>query len=140
MGVTQNTSPSIYKHDSFYFQYDTLTDANGTLETANLADTTYTAWKDGAIIGWSGGLNDALTTGTLTLYPTINGTVGSTAFSEVIDNTQQTAQESKEAFTTDFTFNAGDEIGLMWQKDGTVDPETTNLQVHLHVLYSDVRF
>ena len=115
------------------YRYEQLGNANGTLFTAQGTVTEYVMPVGGSIIGYGANLDGTLTTGTLTFAPTINGTASSATFAAgtlVLQHAYQTTQSD----SANLTFNAGDTVGLMWTKAGSVTPTTRNMVGELVVL------
>lgn len=108
-----------------------IANSNGTLTDAALTSNEYIMPVGGSIIGYSVNLDGTLTTGTLTFAATVNGTVASTDFS-VSPLTSQSSYQTMPAETV--RFNAGDSVGLMWTKSGTVAPTTRDAAGLLIVL------
>lgn len=90
----------------------------------------------GSIVGISVAHNAALSTGTITWQPTING-AANTNLTAVTDSANQrktgVINENKVPFT------AGQRIGVSWTKTGTVAPLTTDVAVGLWVQLDEVR-
>lgn len=113
-----------------------VADANGTLETAWGASVKYFRMPQaGYIIGFSATMSGTLNTGTLTFSPVINGVVATGTFSNgtinigTLGNHERTPQ-GKAAFQ----FKAGDNVGLMYNKTGTIEPATNVCDALLIVL------
>lgn len=117
----------------------------GTLGVGNAAGTLYPVPNDsviaeytmpqsGSIVGFSVNLTGTLMTGTLSFTPTKNG-VAMTQFANGTINigTQSTFQrvQSQQGI---YSFNAGDTVGLSFEKTGTVAPTTRNMNALLLIL------
>lgn len=93
----------------------------------------------GSVIGAALRLNGTLTTGSLQVVPTINGSATSPITTPLhSDNTVSVAQKSGR--TTGYTFQAGATIGAVWYKSGTVAPTTRDATVILYVLLESVEY
>jgi len=126
--------------DSLPFFVTDIGDANGTL-FGQATTPLHVAHSRGSIVGFSGTLNGTLTTGTLTLQATINGSLcpafnSSTALVHLYNNGSYFMQPGRKA---NYTFAAGDKIGLIWNKTATVDPTTRDGNFQLVVLYEGVQ-
>lgn len=126
---------------SLDYQRINVPDANGTMYVMEGTLTEQIAAWDGSIIGFTGTLSTALTTGSLVFQPTINGSL-CPAFPDAASiRTNQTKSRFVQAGRQSFyQFVAGDALGVMWQKTGTVNPTTADLQAQLIILYEEVRF
>lgn len=112
-------------------------DAPGTLflSVSNVQRFEYTMPQAGSVIGYSVALDGTLNTGTLQFQPTKNGAVMPNAFTNgkilphVLNGYERTA-----ANQPGFSFAAGDSVGLMFSKTGTVEPITATMLSLLIVL------
>ena len=114
-----------------------VADANGTLRVGNFANIFERRMPaPGAVVGISSVLSGTLTTGTLTFYLTKNGTptTGGTFANGTINISTFGTYERDVAYLPQFTFTAGDQIGIGFSKAGTVAPTTRDLEVTLFVL------
>lgn len=108
---------------ALHFQTTDIADANGTLNSIVAAVDEYVMPVSGSIVGFGVQLNGTLTTGTLTFAPTKNGVALSDSFSDS-PLTVDSAYGTIEAQKIGWSFVAGDSVGLMWTKAGTVAPTT----------------
>lgn len=123
------------------FQATDIADANGTLNTVQATTTEYVMPFAGSIIGVAGALNATLTTGTLTLRTTIDGSLcPDFPDAAALRTNQQRASYSQDAGKANFTFTAGQRIGLAWAKTGTVNPTTADAVAQVYVMLEGVRY
>lgn len=123
---------------ALHFQTTDIADANGTLNSIVAAVDEYVMPVSGSIIGFGAQLNGTLTTGTLTFAPTKNGVALSESFSATL--TADSAYQIRQANDPVWTFNAGESVGLMWTKEGTVAPTTRDAAALLFVLLDPVKY
>ncbi len=125
----------------FKFQLSNFSDTNGTLTTINGDNQTYWIPRKGSIIGVSGSLSAALTTGTLTLTPYIDGSASSIV-AKPFHLSQQAFVEQYEAGTRyrNWKDDAGHSIGLRYTSSDTVNPTTLDGVVIVEVLLEDVNY
>ena len=109
--------------------------ANGTLYTNLASLTDYRMPQGGSVIGFAANMTGTLTTGTLQFYPTKNGSVMTNSFTNGTINIGTLGNHERVfAQQGGFSFNAGDTVGLMLQKTGTIAPTTRDLNALLLVL------
>lgn len=130
--TVQGIAGSIKVPVALPFRLDQLGNANGTMQTAQGTVNEYAMPVGGSVIGYSVNLDGTLTTGTLTFNATKNGALITNSFS----NNPLTVQHAYETDVAQpgLSFNAGDTIGLMWTKAGTVAPTTRNMVALVFVL------
>lgn len=135
IGVTNNVV-------QYVFQLANFSDTNGTLTTTLTDVQNYWIGRKGSIIGVSGSLNAALTTGTLTLTPYIDGSVG-TPVSKAFHTNQRAFVEHYDAFSVPgrrWNDATGHSLGLRYTSSDTVNPTTIDGVVIVEVLLEDVRY
>ena len=118
------------------FQATNIPDAAGTANGVEPTTTEYVMPWAGSVVGISAGLNAALSGGTLTFRPTINGTAN-TGLTVALSGSAQRASANKPADTVNFS--AGQRLGVDWTKSGTVNPTTTDGIIILWVLMTGVK-
>lgn len=112
-------------------------DANGTFATPQ-ADTPYYAMPyRGSVVGAALHLNGTLVTGSIQVAPVINGTAKA-AITAPLHGSAQTVTARKSARMADYSFSAGDRIGAVWQKSGTISPTDRDATLVLFVLLEGV--
>lgn len=112
-------------------------DANGTMRVGNFANIFERRMPSpGAVVGITSQLSGTLTTGTLTFYLTKNGspTTGGTFGQGTVNISTFGTYERDPAYLPQFTFAAGDTIGVGFSKAGTIAPTTRDMEVTLLVL------
>lgn len=122
------------------FEKTDIADADGTLNTNQATTVTHTMPSAGAIVGVSGNMNGTLNTGTLQFQATINGSLcpifgQSTA---LFDHSTTYAYGMQESSRPNMHFTAGQYLGLLLHKSGTVEPVTNDAAVTLWVLLENV--
>jgi hypothetical protein len=138
MSTVQIQTGSTYNLAHFHYYATDIANADGTLlVTADTAEAV--APFAGSIIGMGLHVNGTFTTGTLTPQPTINGSL-CPAFGGTLTISQRTLAVQQSAKKANYTFNAGDRIGLIWNKAGTIAPTTRDAVATLVVLYQEVRY
>ncbi len=118
------------------FQATNIPDAAGVANTVEPTTPEYVMPWAGSIVGISAAQNAALSTGTLTFRPTINGT-GNTGITTALSSSAQRNYTKKPADTVKFA--AGQRLGVDWTKSGTVSATTTDATIILWVLVEGVR-
>lgn len=109
--------------------------ANGTLYTCVNSLLEYRMPQGGSVIGFAANMTGTLTTGTLQFTPTKNGSVMSSSFTNGTINIGTLGNhERAQAQQGGFSFVAGDTVGLMFQKTGTVAPTTRDMNALLLVI------
>ncbi len=131
---------STFNQHTHYFNATNVGNADGTLNTVNADITSYTMPYAGCILGFGASASGTLNTGTLTFRPTITGSLSAPFAGGTLDHSTTNPYFTQSADQQYYRFNAGDRIGLMWNKTGTVEPTTNDLTVGLVVLYEDVRY
>ncbi len=123
------------------FQKTDVTDADGTLVPVLSTALGYVAPYGGSVLGFSGTLSGALTTGSLVFAPTINGSLcPSFPDAASLRTNQQKGYYTSDGRKANLTFNAGDTIGVNWLKTGTINPTTTDVNALLVVLFEQVLY
>lgn len=117
------------------FQATNIPDAAGTANAVEPTTPSYVMPFAGSIVAISAGLNGALSTGTVTFRPTINGTANTSLTTAVANGTQR-SRATKPADAVNFT--AGQYLGVDWTKSGTVSPTTADATIVLWVLVNEV--
>lgn len=138
--AAQTKIGSTYNMLALPFQATNIANGNGTLATVQADSIEYVAPANGSVIGFSAGLNAALSTGTLEFYPTVNGSLMPSFANALVYNNQQRASQQFEARRDNYTFVAGQRIGVEWRKSGTISPTTTDGTFLLLVLLEDVNY
>jgi hypothetical protein len=115
--------------------------ADGTLY-ANLSSlTSYRMPQRGSVIGCSSNMTGTLLTGTLQFTPTKNGTPMTGTFSNGTINIGTLGNDQRVAAQQGiFSFDKGDNIGLMFNKTGSITPTTRDLNALLLVLLDNYDF
>lgn len=118
-----------------------ITDANGTLISNQATTNDYVMPFPGSILGMTSNLNGTLVTGTLNFQAVINGSL-SPAFPDAasVRANQQRGSYTQEAYRSNFIFSAGQRLGLMYQKAGTIAPETRDGNFMLVVLLDKIEY
>jgi hypothetical protein len=119
---------------AFEFQTTDIADAAGTFKALQATSNEYVMPWAGHVVAISAALNGALSTGTLTLRSTINGTA-KTGLTTTLSSTAQTNYATKPQGTVPFA--AGVKLGADWTKSGTVNPTTTDGVVTLFVVFEN---
>lgn len=133
-GVTEYVS-------NLMFAKTNVTDANGTLNTLEGTTLEYVMPYSGSIIGFTASQNAALTTGTLVFQPTINGSLcPALPDAASIRTNQQRSSYTQEAEKANYTFTAGQRLGVMYTASDTINATTTDLACMLVVLLDGVRY
>lgn len=137
--ITQNHVASTKTIEHYQFQLSNFSNTNGTLTTTNGDVQEYWIPRKGSIIGVSGSLSGALTTGTLTITPYIDGSA-SAAVSKEFHANQQAFVEHYDARTQYRTWadDTGHALGLRYTSSDTVNPTTTDGVLIVEVLLEDV--
>ena len=111
-------------------------DATAVPATAN--NNTYAFPWSGHVIGLSVDLNDDVTSGTITLKPTVGGTE-STEIAVQLD-TENTAQYSGVCGREEIPFAANQQIGVVYDSSADLAPETADGNVVLFVVFDEVDY
>lgn len=90
---------------------------------------------DGRVVGIAGRLNAALTAGTITLKVTVDGTEDAT-YTCVISGTEQ-AEMTSDGINGMTEFTADQRLGIVYDSDANVEPNTADLVVDLYVVFDD---
>lgn len=126
---------------SLPFAKTNIADADGTLNTLEATSLEYVMPVAGSIIGFTGALNAALTTGTLVFQPTINGSLcPALPDAASLRTNQQRSSFMQDAAKANYIFSAGQRVGVHWAKTGTIDPTTADAACLLVVLLDNVRY
>jgi hypothetical protein len=115
-----------------FFQTSNIADAAGTANAIEPASTEYVMPYPGSVVAITAALNGALSTGTVTFRPTINGTAVTAFTATALSSSKQRTADSQLADKTHFA--AGDRLGIDWTKSGTVSPTTLDATITLWVL------
>lgn len=115
-----------------------LTNTNGTL-LASADNQTYWIPRRASIIGFSGSLNAALTTGTLTFQATIDGSL-SPAFTAILHTNQTAAYQVLDANKDNFVLRAGQSLGVRYTSSDTVNATTLDGMFIVELLLEDVDY
>ena len=124
------------------FYLSDLANANGTLHTGVTNVLKWTAPASGSIIGYSGYINAALTAGTITVHPTIDGSL-CPAFSTpaaLIVPEHEYGYVVQPARQVLYSFSAGAAIGGEFRASNTLDPETADGSFMILVLLEGVEY
>lgn len=133
-GVTQYVS-------QLAFAKTNVADANGTLNTLEGTTLEYVMPYPGSIIGFSASQNATLTTGTLTFQPTINGSLCPVLPSAAnVTLSAQRSSYTQDAEKANYTFTAGQRVGVHYNASDTINATTTDLACLLVVLLDSVRY
>lgn len=140
--VSQTRIASTKVVTSWPYAFTDFTDANGTMNTVHPTTNEYTAPANGWVIGYSGRLNDDLTTGTLTSHATVNGSLlpGFEDADALLVPEHNYGYQMQDARKDLFGFNAGDRIGMSFRASDDVEPETADGAFLLVVLLEDVEY
>lgn len=135
LGVTHNVIPLI-------FQLSNFSNTNGTLTTSNSDVPNYWIGRKGSIIGVSGSLSAALSGGTLTLTPYIDGSVGEVVSKAFHVNQQAFVEhyDARSAVGRQWNNDNGHSLGLRYTSSDTVTPTTLDGVVIVEVLLEDVNY
>ena len=126
-----------------YIEENIPNTAAGTLNTAAGTAEDYYMSRAGSIIGFSGALNAALTTGTLSFQPMIDGSLCPDFGSDMyIHPNQQRNYITQDARKDNYTFTAGQRIAVKWNKVGSdaIAGTTTDGAFQLEILLEDVLY
>lgn len=142
MGNVAQTSIALtFEAAKLPFQLTNAVQANGTLTTGQTGVTSWVADAPGSIVGWSGGLNETIVTGTIKAHATINGSLcpvfGDTTDSWLVPE-HNYAYHRQDARQPLFTFQAGDRLGMEYRTAGTLNPTTGDGSWLLTVLLENV--
>ncbi len=114
------------------FQASNIPNAAGIANAVEPASPDYVMPYPGHVIAIAVALNAALTTGTITFRPVING-VANTAFTATaLSSAKQRTADSQ--LTGKTRFAAGDRLGVDWTITATVAPLTLDAAITLWVL------
>lgn len=141
MSAPQTQLGSTFNVVTLPFQGTDFANADGTLFTAQATTPEYVMPTRGSIIGVSGGLNGTLVTGTLTPQAMIDGSL-CPIFPDAaaVRTNQQYGYYMQEARKENYTFTAGQRLGMIVDKAGTVSPTTRDGAFLLVVLLEGVRY
>lgn len=133
--ASQTAIGSTKNMQSLVFGTISVGNANGTLYSNIASIVEYRMASSGSVIGMAANMSGTLTTGTLQFYPTKNGSLMSNSFTNGTINIGTLGNfERQQSQQGGFSFNAGDTVGLMFQKTGTVAPTTRDMNALLIVL------
>lgn len=125
------------------YQATNLVNANGTMTTGQTGVSSWVADAAGWVVGYSGGLNAALTAGTITAHATVNGSLlpgFSANGASVLVPEHVYGYQRHEAGRALHRFSAGDRLGMEYRASNTIDPETADGSFLLVVLLEDVNY
>lgn len=125
-----------FVHKQFYGA--NLTNTNGTL-LATADNQTIWIPRNASIVGFSGSLNAALTTGTLTFQATIDGSL-CPAFTANLHTNQQASYQHLDIHTDNYILTAGQSLGVRYTSSDTVNPTTTDGVFTVELLLDDVNY
>lgn len=107
-----------------FFKTD-IAQTDGTLNTQATTEF-YVAPSRGSVIGFSGGINGTLATGTLSFQPVIDGSLsplfGSGSYIHTNQQYGYTMQDGRKDL---FTFTAGQRLGVHFNADDTLEPNSS---------------
>lgn len=119
-----------------FFGASNIPDAAGNAFASEPASQAYVMPWAGSIVGMSVAQNAALSTGTLTWRPTIDGTANP-ALTTSTDSSNQ--RNTAKANVGKVPFAAGQRLGVDWTKSGTISATTTDAAIVLWVQLDEVR-
>lgn len=125
-----------FVHKQFYAA--NLGNTNGTL-LATADNQTIWIPRNASIIGFSGSLNAALSTGTLTFQATIDGSL-CPAFTANIHTNQTASYQHLDAYTDNYIIRAGQSLGVRYTSSDTVSATTTDGVFTVELLLEDVNY
>lgn len=114
------------------FQATNIADAAGTAKAVEPSSNEYVMPYGGSVVAITAALNAALSTGTLTFRPTINGSAVTAFNATALSSSKQRTADTQLSDKT--VFAAGDRLGIDWTKTGTVSPTTLDATITLWVL------
>ena len=139
--VAQIPVASKYVPVALTFSATSIPNANGTFVSAQGAMPYYTMPFPGSVFGVSIALSAPLTSGALGMSAIIDGVPVTGTFARLqADGTLMSAHQHWNAQRADYTFQAGQRIGVMWRKEGTIAPTTIDATVTMLVLLEGVDF
>ena len=139
--VAQINAASKYQVVALPFSATNIGNANGTFVSVEPTTFYYTLPAAGAVVGASVLFNSPLTSGTFGLSVILDGTVLNGTFARLEGNgALLQANERWDASRNGYRFAAGETIGVMWKKEGTIAPTTTDATVMLLVLLEGLDF
>lgn len=140
MAAQVNTG-STYVPMPLVFGTTAIGDAAGTLYTNLTSVSGYRMPSGGSVIGFANQMSGTLLTGTLTFYPTVNGSPMTNSFANGTTNIGTFGNyEKDQGQQGGFSFNAGDVIGLGFNKQGTITPTTRDCNAIVMVLLSQYNY
>lgn len=136
MSLVQSNVGSTKNMVALPFYKANIGNSDGTLTGISGVTEDYVMPVGGWIIGMGATLDGTLTSGTLNLAPSVAGSVSGRLWSGGnADLWARTAYATQEAGSNPlWSFQAGQAIGLTWQKTGTIAPTTRDMNVVLLVL------
>jgi hypothetical protein len=118
-----------------------IANADGTLIAVQATTNDYVMPSGGSVIGFSASPNGTLTTGTLQFQPRIDGSLCPMfPASASLHTNQGTASYMQEAGKANYTFTAGQKVGVNYDASDTIEPETMDGSFLLFVLLEGVRY
>ena len=136
--MVQLPTGSKVKVRDLIFQVSNLSNTNGTLTTPNSDIQLYWLGREASIVSFTGSLSAALTTGTLTFKPVIDGSVGP-VLAELHTN-QQVKFAPFDANEDQKIIRAGQSVGLRYFSSDTVNPTTTDIVCIVEVLETGIEY
>jgi len=110
---------------------DSLTDENAVIAGTNNEEMPVP--RAGSLVGISARANVAITAGTITIEPTINGSEVSPSDLDLsLDSGNRQDYATVAAGTTGFTFSAGNFLGMHMTTDSSVEPNTVDIVITLY--------
>lgn len=138
-GITQGNVASTKTIVPFIFQLSNFSNTNGTLTTTNGDVQEYWIPRKGSIIGVSGSLSGALTTGTLTLTPYIDGSASADVSEKfTLSNTAFVERYNARTQFRSWKDSEGHALGLRYTSSDTVNATTLDGVVIVEVLLEDI--
>jgi hypothetical protein len=127
--------------ETFPFVGANLTNVGGTLTfPGTLGSTSFWLHRRGSVIGFSGSLNAAMTTGTLTFQPVINGSLAPVFSDARFHVSSQANYQTLDANTDNYIFTAGQSLGLSYTSSDTVAPLTVDGIFIIEVLLEEAHY
>jgi hypothetical protein len=118
-----------------------IADADGTLIAVQATTNDYIMPAAGSVIGFSASPNGTLNTGTLQFQPRIDGSLCPMFPSSAsIHHNQVTSYYMQEAGKANYTFTAGQKVGVDYDASDTIEPTTVDGAFLLFVLLEGVRY
>lgn len=127
------------QRQEYVFIGPNLSSLGGTLQShGTLGVQQYWMLRRGSVTGFSGSLNAALSTGTLTFQPTIDGSLAPTFDTAILHVNQQAAVQTKDAEGSNLIFTAGQALGISYTASDSLTPVTVDGIFIVEVLLDDI--